>query len=100
MAKVIFSIQYEISETKKNDYFSVIRELKSLLKAEGLENYSVYELKGKSNHFQEMYLFSSMEAYEAFDDNANERINILINKISEMTNDNTTKYSTLIEVED
>lgn len=97
MAKVIFSIQYEINDENRNEYISTAKELKTLLKAEGLENYSIYEVKGKKNHFQEVYLFNSEEAYENFDDNQNERINILINKISEMTIDNSTRYNTLIE---
>jgi L-rhamnose mutarotase len=98
MPKVIFNIQYELKPDKKAEYLSVIRELKNLLKAEGLESYSVFEVKGKSNHFQEIYTFSSKEAYEAFDDDENERINILINKLNDLTVENSTKYTTLFEV--
>jgi L-rhamnose mutarotase len=98
MSKILFTISYELKSEKKEDYLGVIKELKNLLKAEGLENYSIYEIKGKPNHFQEIYSFSSQEAFEAFDDNQNERINILINKLSEMTVDNSTKYTTLLEV--
>ena len=98
MSKIIFTIQYELKPEKKEDYLVVIKELKNLLKAEGLESYSVYELKGKPNHFQEIYSFTTQEAFDAFDDNQNERVNILIAKLNEMTVDNTTKYSTLYEV--
>ena len=98
MAKVIFTIQYELKHDKKEEYISVVRELKNLLKADGLESYTVYEVKGKANHFQEVYTFLSEESYEAFDDNQNERINILINKLSDMTVENSTKYTTLYEV--
>lgn len=98
MAKVIFSIQYEINSNKKEEYFGVVKELKNLLKAEGLENYSVYEVKGKPNHFQEIYTFSSSEAFEQFDDNENERLNILITKLNDLTTENSTKYTTLHEV--
>jgi L-rhamnose mutarotase len=98
MAKVIFSVQYEISSGKKEEYFSVVKELKNLLKADGLDNYSVYEVKGKPNHYQEIYTFSSNEAFEQFDDNQNERLNILINKLSDLTTENSTKYTTLYEV--
>lgn len=99
MSKVIFSIQYELSATRRDDYFNTIRELKNLLQAEGLENYSVFEIKGKPNHFQEQYTFSSDEAFEEFDDNNDERINILINKISDLTMEHSTKYTTLKELE-
>lgn len=98
MAKVIFNIQYELKTDKKDEYLSVVKELKSLLKADGLEDYSVYEIKGKGNHFQETYTFVSDEAYEAFDDNQNERINILINKLSDLTVENSTRYTTLYEL--
>ena len=98
MAKVIFSVQYEISSNKKEEYFGVVKELKNLLKADGLDNYTVYEVKGKPNHYQEIYTFSSSEAFDQFDDNQNERLNILINKLSDLTTENSTKYTTLYEV--
>ena len=100
MAKVLFSIQYELEKDQKEEYLKIIKELKNLLKAEGLESYSVYEVKGKANQFQEIYTFNSAEAFEAFDDNEDERINILINKIAELTVEHTTKYTTLYELEE
>lgn len=99
MSKVIFSVKYEINPAKREDYLSVIRELKNLLKAEGLESYNVYEEKNKPNHFHEMYTFTSMEAYEKFEDDQNERINILINKLSDLTEGHTSKYTLLSELE-
>ena len=99
MSKVIFSIQYELSAGRKDDYLSTIRELKTLLQADGLENYSVFEVKGKPNHFQEQYTFISDEAFEEFDDNNDERINILINKINDLTVEHSTKYTTLKELD-
>ncbi|MDR3628185.1 MAG: hypothetical protein P4L45_15185 [Ignavibacteriaceae bacterium] len=98
MSKIIFTIQYELKPEKKEEYLVVIKELKNLLKAEGLESYSVYEVKGKPGHFQEIYSFATEEAFEAFDDNQNERVNILIGKLNDLTVDNTTKYSTLSEI--
>jgi L-rhamnose mutarotase len=98
MAKVIFSIQYEINSGKKEEYFGVVKELKNLLKAEGLENYSVYEIKGKPNNFQEIYTFSSGEAFDKFDDDQDERLNLLITKLTDLTTANSTKYTTLYEV--
>jgi hypothetical protein len=98
MSKVLFTINYEIEPEKREDYLKTIRELKSLLKAEGLENYTVYEVKGKSNQFVEQYTFSSDEAFENFDDNNDERTNILINKIADMTIEHSTKYTTFTEI--
>lgn len=98
MPKVLFSIQYEIEENKRDEYLTIARELKNLLKVDGLEDYRVYELKGKPNHFEEIYSFNSSEAYENFDDNQNERLSILLNKLSDMVKNNSTKYTTLNEI--
>ena len=98
MSKVLFTINYEIDSEKKEEYLRTIRELKNLIKAEGLESYSVFEVKGKSNRFQEQYIFSSDEAFENFEDDSDERINILITKISGMTVDHSTKYATFVEL--
>ncbi len=98
MPKVIFSIQYEIEENKREEYLTIVRELKNLLKVDGLQDYSVFEIKGKSNHFEEIYSFNSNEAYENFDDNQNERISILLNKLTDIVKENSTKYTTLNEI--
>jgi quinol monooxygenase YgiN len=98
MSKVIFTIQYEIDSDRREEYMALARELKTLLKADGLESYGVYQLKGKKDQFEEIYTFSSNEAYENFDDNQNERISILLNKLSSMVKDNSTKYKTLNEI--
>jgi quinol monooxygenase YgiN len=100
MPKVIFNIQYEVNPAKREEYLGVVKELKNLLKSEGLESYAVYEVKGKQNHFQEVYTFSSPEAYDKFEDDQSERTNILINKLNDLTTENSTKYTTLFEIID
>lgn len=99
MGKVIFSIAYNVIPEKRDDYLSVIRELRTLVVAEGLESYSVYELKNKKNSFSELYLFDSMQAYEDFDDNQDERIDILMTKLSDLIVEQSTHYTTQFEVE-
>jgi quinol monooxygenase YgiN len=98
MAKVIFSIQYDINPEKRNEYLDIIRELKNLVKSEGLESYSVFEQKTKKNRFEEIHIFNSKEAYEDFDDNGDERIEILMDKLSHIIVNNSTHYNTLFEV--
>lgn len=98
MGKVLFTIRYEIIPEKRDNYLDVIRELKSLINAEGLKSYSVYELKGKENNFQEVYEFESKKAFEDFDDDPDERVDLLMNKLSDMIKGNTTQYSTMFEV--
>jgi len=99
MSKVLFTINYEIQKEKKEDYIRTVRELKNLIKAEGLESYKVFEVKGKLDRFEEQYVFSSEEAFENFEDATDERMNILITKINGMTVEHTTKYMTLTELE-
>ncbi len=100
MGKVIFSIKYSILPEKRKDYLDVIRELKNLVKAEGLESYSVFETKGKPNDFEEIYVFESNQAYEDFDDQSDDRVDILMTKLSDMIKQQSTNYSTLFEVEE
>ena len=98
MAKVIFTVHYDVLPEKREEFLSSIKELKSLMKADGLETYNVYELKGKTNAFEEIYSFTSEESYENFDDADNERVNILISKIESLKSHNSTRYNTLLEV--
>jgi len=98
MGKVIFSIRYNIFPEKREEYLDVVRELKNIVKAEGLESYSVFELKNKANNFEEVYIFKNKEAYENFEDNTDERIDILMTKLSDMIKEQTTQYTTLFEV--
>jgi hypothetical protein len=98
MEKVLFIIKYEILPERRNDYLDVIRELKSLVKADGLESYGVFEVKGKANNFEEVYSFVNKQAYEDFDDAPNERVDLLMNKLSDMIKQQTTQYTTLFEI--
>ncbi len=99
MDRVIFSVKYDIIPEKREEYLEIIRELKNVIKSEGLENYSVFEEKGKQNRFQEIYIYKSKKAWEEADEVDNERADILMSKLSDLIIDKTTHYSTLFEVE-
>ncbi|NOX17933.1 MAG: hypothetical protein GXO87_06590 [Chlorobi bacterium] len=98
MCKTVFSISYKIMPEKREDYLDVVRELKNLMKAEGLERYSVFQMKNDENSFEEIYLFESKQAFEDFDDDPDERVDILMNKLSDMIIDHSTRYNVLYEV--
>lgn len=98
MSKVLFSISYDIIPDKRTEYLDVVRELKSIIKSEGLESYSVYEQKSKENSFKEVYIYESEEAWEESDEAQNERVDILMTKLSDLIKEKTTQYSTLLEV--
>lgn len=98
MEKVIFTIKYEVIEEKNEEFLDVIRELKSIVKAEGLESYNVYSVKGKKNVYQEIYVFSNAESYDNYDDAADGRTDLLMNKLSDLVKPNSTQYLTLNEI--
>ncbi|MBS3945578.1 MAG: antibiotic biosynthesis monooxygenase [Melioribacter sp.] len=98
MSRVIFSIRYQVFPERRQEYLDVVRELKNIIKTEGLESYSVFEQKNKPNNFEEIYLFKNEEAFENFDENQDERIDILMTKLSDMIKEQTTQYTTSLEV--
>ncbi|MEW6651958.1 MAG: hypothetical protein AB1394_00665 [Bacteroidota bacterium] len=98
MSRVVFSIKYSIQPERRLDYLDVVRELKNLVKADGLESYSVFEQKNKANNFEEIYIFKTQDAYDRFEENTDERIDILMTKLSDMIKEQTTQYTTLFEV--
>lgn len=98
MSRVLFSISYDIIPDKRIEYLDVIRELKSVVKSEGLESYSVFESKSKENSFQEIYIYKTKEAWEEADEADNERVDILMTKLSDLIKEKTTHYQTLFEV--
>lgn len=98
MSRVVFSISYDIIPEKRTEYLDVVRELKSIVKAEGLESYSVFEQKSKENSFNEIYIYDSKETWENADEADNERVDILMTKLSDLIKEKSTQYSTLFEV--
>ena len=99
MGKVVFTIRYEIHKEMLDEYFKVVRELKTLLKGKGIEDYSVFNVKGKENEFVEIYIYENRQAWEEFDETTDERVDILMNKLADMIIDKTTRYSTLFELD-
>jgi hypothetical protein len=99
MGKVIFSISYDIVPEKRVEYLDIVRELKNIIKSEGLESYTVYEQKSKENSFQEIYVYKTQQAWEDSDEVDNERVDILMTKLSDLIKEKSTQYSTLFEVE-
>jgi hypothetical protein len=98
MSKVIFSIRYNIFPERRQEYLDVVRELKNIVKAEGLESYSVLNRKINPIILRDLWYIQSAEAFENFDENQ-ERTNRFVNdKTSDMIKNNRTQYTTLTEV--
>ncbi len=98
MPKVILQISYEIDEAKRVEYLALTKQLKKHFCEEQGKNYTIYEQRGKRNCFVEQFICSSMEEYEALEDNTNENSESLVNTLETLLKPGTTKYITLIEV--
>jgi hypothetical protein len=97
VAKVIFTVSYEISEPNRSQYIGLVSQLKPLLSTGGT-SYSVFEVENKRNHFQEMYVYPSAEASEAADDNENPQAEGLVEQIYALAKDRKVTYLTTVEV--
>ncbi len=98
MPRVMFTISYGIKPEQRSNYLTLIGELKPHLVNTAKKNYSVFEVKGKKNHFTEIYVFSSEEDFEALDDNQDERTQELLGKLEGCVNESGMKYTTNIEI--
>ncbi|MCF8268173.1 MAG: antibiotic biosynthesis monooxygenase [Ignavibacteriales bacterium] len=98
MGKVIFTVKYDIYPEKRDEYLNIVKEMKNLVKAEGLESYCVYQLRNKPEKFEEVYVFENEQAYDDFDDKPDERLELLMGKLTNLIKEQTTEYSTLLEI--
>ncbi len=96
MAKIILTMQYEVLEEKRSEYFSVIQELKTHHSTNHFVEYSVYEIKGKRNNFTEMFLAHSEESYKKFEESEDEAADTLAEKLTSCINGKI-KYATYTE---
>lgn len=72
MPRVLFRVSYSIADGKRADFLSLIAKLRSHYAGTGVE-YGVFEDASKHNHFQEVYVYPTYEAYEASDDPDNSK---------------------------
>lgn len=99
MSRVMFTISYSIQPDQRESYLELIRELKEHFKSLGRQNYSVYEAKGRKNHFTEVFVTESIEEFDALEDNQDEKTQDLIQRLEGFVDQAGMKYSTMIEVE-
>ena len=69
MSKVLFSVSYSIPDGKRPEYLAAIASVREFYSGSDV-SFSLYETKGKHNHFQEVYVYPSADAYDASDDPA------------------------------
>ena len=97
MPRVLFSISYRIKPEHREQYLTYVRELKQHISQVRKKNYSVFETRGKANHFTEVFTTESMEDFDALDDNQDERTEDLVSKVEECVDQDGMKYQTLVE---
>lgn len=98
MSRVMFTISYSITPERRENYLQLIRDLKEHFATIGRKNYSVFEAKGKKNHFTEVFLTDSIEEFDALEDNHDEKTQDLIQKLEAFVDQGGMKYSTMVEV--
>ena len=97
MAKVLFTISYEIKPVKRDEYLSLASEMKNHFVNILGKGYDVFEQKGTKNVFSEVFTSNSIEEYDDLEDASDEKIQELISKLEEMIIGKM-KYQTLIGI--
>ena len=97
MGKVIFTISYEVKPERREEYLALSQEMKSYIAGNTGRNYTIYEQKGKKNHFSEVFLFNSLEEYDQLEDE-DEQISALVGRLESLLANGKMKYSTLLEL--
>lgn len=97
MPRVMFTIAYGIKPDLRDQYLQHVREMKQHFTVTGKKNYVVYETKGKRNQFTEVFLTTSVEEFDALEDNQDELTASLVSKLDQFIDEHGMRYSTLIE---
>jgi|ERR1041385_1948257 hypothetical protein len=99
MARVIFTISYEINPEKREDYLALSKAMKEHLAGAKGKNYTVFEQKGKKNSFSEVFICNSLEEFDQLEDDQDEKTEQLVNQLEGLLVNGKMKYTTLIEVD-
>ena len=99
MPRVMFTISYGVKPDRREQYLALMNELKEHFARARGQNYTVYEIKGRTNHFQEVFLTGSLEEFDALEDSQDETTDELVRRLGDMIDEGGMKYTTLIEAE-
>ncbi|MES2764282.1 MAG: hypothetical protein V4642_00305 [Bacteroidota bacterium] len=97
MARVLFTITYTVSENQKKYYQELITQVKGKFASNPDVQYSVFEVRGKRNTYQEVFIYPSKEVFDASDEIA-EKVHAteLVEQIHALTEN--VQYTTAFEV--
>ncbi len=99
MPKVLLQISYDIDPEKRDQYLALVKELKAHFRQVRNKTYTVYEQKGKKNSFVEEFTCTSMDEFDALEDNLDEKSEDLVNQLESMVKEGKTRYTTLTEID-
>ena len=97
MAKVLFTISYEVHPEKRDEYLALAQKMKNLFSQLNGKSYSIFEQKGKKNNFSEVFIFDSKEEYDRLEDH-DEQMGALVEQLESLLVGKKMKYTTLIEL--
>ncbi len=90
-------ISYTIKPERRNNYLTLIAEIKNHIVNIGKNNYTVFEAKGKKNQFTELYIFNSEGEFDALDDSQDPQTQELLGRLESFV-EGSMKYTTALEV--
>jgi antibiotic biosynthesis monooxygenase (ABM) superfamily enzyme len=96
MGKVMFTISYEVKPERREEYLALSREMKTYMAGTAGKDYAVYEIKGKKNHFSEVFIFGSMEEYDQLEDQ-DEQLSEMVQRLEAFLTNGKMNYTTLLE---
>jgi len=97
MSRIIFTISYEISPEKREEYLTLSRQMKEHLSEANGRNYAIYEQKGKKNSFTEVFICNSKEEYDQIEDQ-DDATSQLVQQLETLLVNGKMKYTTLVEL--
>ncbi len=98
MSRIILIVNYEIDPAKREQYLELARRIKEHYTTELKSNYSVFEQKGRPNHFTEMFMCESQQEFDALEENQTEKTESLLEELQGCVKAGKMKYSTYTEI--
>ena len=99
MAKVIFTVSYEIKPEMREQYLALAKDMQSYLAGTKGKNYGIYEEKTRKNAFSEIFICASMEEYDRLEDDQDDTTHEMINKLEQYLASSKMEFSTLYGIE-
>lgn len=98
MPKVMFTISYSIIPEKREEYLTLMKEMREHFVEQKGKKYDVYEQKGKKNSFIEVFLCDTMEEYDSLEDDQDEKTEVFVQRLEEFLQNGKMKYTTLVGI--